>query len=530
MFGAQPVSPETSRAYNRLIIDYISRNEKLRDFYHHFPDKDGFAALLKENPYAGLDRGQLAEVLLSQCASTNASQLTLANIEKLKRENTFCITTGHQLCLFTGPLYFVYKILTAVKLAERLALEFPGKDFVPVYWMASEDHDFEEVNHFHAFGKTITWHAPEKGPVGRFNTNSLEVISEEVKSLFGSTAEGKVLYEIFRESYLPAKDLARATRHLVNALFGKYGVVTVDADDARLKGLCKNIFKKDILANSCYEDVKQAAGKLTELDYGVQVNPRQINVFYMEQGLRARLEKTGERYSVVGTDITFTTSELEAIIEKEPARISPNVVLRPVYQQVILPNLAYVGGPGELAYWFEYRQMFMNLGVFFPALVPRASFTILDKTTSGKISKLGLTAVELFSDPLKLEQLLQKNAGDVADLTMERAAIEALYKTILSTATEADPTLEGAVNAELQKTRTGITTLENKINKALKQRSETSIRQMHTAYARFFPVNLPQERYENFSTYYLRYGEGFFDAIKDQLDPLLFSHVLLTEK
>ncbi|PBQ31461.1 bacillithiol biosynthesis cysteine-adding enzyme BshC [Sphingobacteriaceae bacterium] len=514
-----------------LVLNYLNKEEKLKPFYDFFPDEKGFSELLKKHPYQNFDRNLLSEILIKQAAIVeNTSESSSANILKLKEATTFTVTTGHQLCLFTGPLYFIYKIISTINLAESLKKKFPAHDFVPVYWMATEDHDFEEVNNFSSLGKTITWKSAQGGAVGSFKTQELKKLLPELQELFGRSQNATYLISLFENAYLKHENLSDATRFLVNELFGEYGLVILDGDDKQFKQQFKEEFKKDIFENSPFELVNASINELDKLGYSSQVNPRTINCFYIEEGLRVRLEKTGDVFNLVGTKRSFTKDELTEIIEKTPEKISPNVVLRPLYQQVILPNLAYVGGPGELAYWLEFKRLFEASSVLFPILMPRNFISVVDKVTESKIEKLDFEVGDFYKSEQDLIKELQSKKDSIFDLSSETKSLSDFYSKILERASATDKTLSGSVSAELQRALNGFERIVGKTNRAIRRKYETEINQLSGIKQRLFPKNVPQERYENFSSFYLSYGKNFIVEIKEKTDPFLLEQAIFIEE
>ncbi|MBA2611678.1 MAG: bacillithiol biosynthesis cysteine-adding enzyme BshC [Bacteroidetes bacterium] len=530
MFRIEKIDLKTSGAINALVMDYFGKKETLKHFYNNYLDKKGFSDLLKTNLYEGLDRNLLSEILLKQSnLVTNTSALSLKRIETLKQKNVFTVTTGHQLCLFTGPLYFIYKLFSTINLAEELKKEFTEFDFVPMYWMASEDHDFEEVNHFNVFSKNFKWESKQSGAVGDFKTEELKELSGLIKESLGTTENANYLSSLFEKAYIDHSTLKDATRFLVNELFGVYGLVIVDGQDKQFKDQFKEIFEKEIFENTSFNLVKESTDALNKLGYTTQVNPRPINCFYIENNLRARIEKTASNFTMVGTDLSFTEEELKNIIKNDAVKISPNVVLRPVYQQFILPNIAYVGGPGELAYWLQYKKMFDDLNVFFPILMPRNFITIIDGGTKNKIDKLNFAPEDFFKEAQELINAYQLKTNNVFALDKEKEELTKLYNGLIEKISAVDKTLNAAAMAELQKMINGVDLLIGKANKALKQRSETEINQITGVKQKLFPNAVPQERFENFAGFYLKYGAAFLAELKEKIMPFEMDHKLLIE-
>ena len=530
MFKTESIDLKRSGAINSLVLDYLNKKETLGSFYANYPDKNGFADLLKTNLYPSLNRNLLSEIAIKQSRLVNnTSQASLKKIESLKQKNIFTVTTGHQLCLFTGPLYFIYKIISTINLSEALKKEFPEHDFVPIYWMAAEDHDFEEVNHFNVFGKNFKWESKQTGAVGNFKTEELKDLFIVIKESLGTSENANYLSSLFERSYLEHKTLKDATRFLVNELFGDFGIVVIDGDDDQFKDQFKETIEKEIFENCSFDKVTESTRALNDLGYSTQVNPRPINCFYLDNSLRARIEKVNSNFEVVGTNITFTEEELRNTIKTDPVKISPNVVLRPVYQQLILPNIAYIGGPGELAYWLQFKKMFDKLNIQFPILVPRNFITVIDAGTKSKIEKLDFKPEDFFKDIQELVNNYQIKTNNVFALDREKEELTKLFDQLIIKITGVDKTLHAATLAERQKTLNGLDLLIGKANKALKQRSETEINQINSVKQKMFPNTLPQERFENFSGLYLKYGPGLINQLKDKIKPFELDHKILIE-
>lgn len=531
LFSKQTTSLHTTELFSSLFIDYISQSEQVKSFYNNHFSKNDFSEFLEKNSFAYLNKSVLVKALHKQSnLVSNTSSASKTNIDFLEKSNTYTITTGHQLCLFTGPLYFIYKIISTITLCKTLKENFPDKNFVPVYWMASEDHDFEEINHAHVFGKKIIWNSLQKGSVGEFSTEGLQEVINELKIILGDNENSNALIQLFENAYVNHSNLADATRYLVNELFGGQGLVILDGNDPDLKSLFKDEFKKDIFENTSFQLVTESINALKQ-NYSAQVNPREINIFYKEKGLRERIEKQGNDYVVLNTEIRFTEQELKNLIETSPEKLSPNVVLRPLYQQKILPNIAYVGGPGETAYWLEYKTMFDAFKIHLPILMPRHFVMLLDKGTQSKLNKLNLETDAIFKGGEDLVKQFIKTQHDDINLEDAKTQLTKLYSSILETVTSIDKSLIGATEAEKQKAINGVTNIEQKINKALKQKSETDINQIWAIKEKLFPHNTPQERYDNFSMYYSKFGKAFIAELSNQLiyDLNNFEYTILKE-
>lgn len=514
----QKISFEASKQFSKLFIDYVTAKSELRPFYSYPPDISSFRQFIEDRNPGKINRKILADTINHQYSK---SGLSAPNIDLLRDEKTFTVCTGHQLCLFTGPLFFIYKIITTINLSEKLKKEYPQYNFVPVYWMASEDHDFEEISSTNVFGKKLEWTNDKvSGAVGRLETYSLDGIINELKEILGPGANSNELIGIFSEGYLKHNNMADSTRYIVHQLFGKYGLIVLDADNENLKREFSIFLKDDILNNTNHKLIDQTIKQLEEQNYDVQVNPREINCFYIKNNIRERIEFEGDVYKVLNTDIRFTEEEIVTEIELHPEHFSPNVVLRPLYQQYILPNLAYVGGPGELAYWLEYKNMFEHHKIDFPILVPRNFAILTDDKTNQLITKLGLRAEQFFDDTEKIiKDFVTQNSGSDLSLASEQKNITSIYDDILAKAVKIDSTLKSTVEGEMQKALNSLTTIESKLIRAEKQKQETNTNQIRKIKNRFFPDDTLQERYENISSYYSKLGNDLIEKLKNELQP-----------
>ena len=367
-----------TNCFSSTLIRYIEKDPQLSSFISYPPSLDGFEAQLANyKPIA--DRASLVNALKEQYSilkegstfdPTDFLQVD-ENLGLLGLENTYTITTGHQLNIFTGPLYFIFKIVTAIKLASDLKAKFPDKNFVPIYWMATEDHDFEEINHTYISGKKVVWNHPAKGATGKLKLDNILSSLREFTGVLGGSEKALELTKLIETAYTKTESLADATRQLVNSLFQKYGLVIIDADHVDLKRQFTAIIKDDIIHQHSFKNISDTDLKLQVIGVETQVNPREINFFYLLDNFRERIVYEDGKYQVLNSEIAFTEADLLTEIENHPERFSPNVVMRPLYQEIILPNIAYVGGGAEIIYWLQLKQNFDFYNVNFPILIPR---------------------------------------------------------------------------------------------------------------------------------------------------------------
>ena len=530
MLQVQSTAFKTSGVLNALLNDYLDREPNLRAFYSEYPDIEGFRQLLAAAPYSDFNHQRLSDLLKQQTQRVaNTPAGVFSAIERLSRPGSYTVTTGHQLCLFTGPLYFIYKIFSTINLAEQLTKEFPQHDFIPVYWMATEDHDFEEINHFFVGDEKIQWPSGQTGAVGDFSTEGLQKLLPELRRALGQSERSEELIDLFERSYLQHKNLADATRYLVNDLFKDFGLVIVDGNDPEFKKQFISETEEDLFQHTAFDLISKTSARLESAGYHVQVHAREINSFFLEAQNRNRIVEEDGQYRVLNTDQLFSKEDLKQLLHSQPERFSPNVVLRPLYQQKILPNLAYVGGPGELAYWLEFKAFFESQSVFFPILMPRNFVTLFPAKATKKIQKLNLQRQDFFSPEITLIKLLQEKVHGHFDLSAEEEHLRQIYAGLLQRVITIDRTLENSIQAELQKQLNRLETIAAKVSRAQRRKMEEELAAIRMVHKSIYAGGVPRERHDNFSSFYLHYGPDFFKVLKEQAQPLLLRHLILYE-
>lgn len=514
------ISLEHTGRFNKLILDYVNGEDGVKEFYGLPHSLENYAEQIESRRKFPIDRELLADSLLKQYKTIGGAKASvLTNIELLRSENAFTVTTGHQLNIFTGPLYFIYKILHTIKLTEQLREAYPENQFVPIYWMNSEDHDLDEVGHFNLFGKKYVWETEQTGATGRMNPESLEVFCSELEEVFSNNEETKRLIEVFRTAYSKFEKLSDATRYFANEFFGGQGLVVFDSDDAELKRPFFEYFKKDIECEP-FGLVRTTNQRLEQAGYHVQVNPRQVNCFYLADGMRNRLVETEIGYKVFQTEIRFTREELEEELKSHPEKFSPNVVLRPLFQEFILPNLTYVGGAGELSYWLQYKDYFNKMGVSFPMLSLRNHFLLIDHGSSKRMTELKLLPEDLFHS---IDDLIKAHVLEVADadvnLDSEIQLLTELYESLKDKAESIDASLIASVEAEQTRVQKGIEQWSGRFGRSLKQQNEVSVNRIKKLHAQLFPNGFLQERHVNFLQSYSKSESTFWSSVYSATEP-----------
>jgi len=508
--------------FSKIICNYLDKKTELSDFYGNFPDLDGFKNQIevKTASFQSNSRNILVDVLKDQYKNITISNKTLQNINSLSSNTTYTITTGHQLNIFTGPLYFLYKIIATINLTKVLKKEFPNLNFIPMYWMATEDHDFDEINFFNFKSEKIIWNRESSGAVGRLKTADFDTVFKEFSKKLGNSNKANYLKELFESSYVNHSNLTEATRYLVNELFGEYGLVIIDGDDRQLKQQFTSVIKDELLNKTSFKEVSKTNKKLAK-NYKIQVNPREINLFYLKEGLRERIIFENNQYKINNTSLVFSEDEILYEISKYPENFSPNVIMRPLFQEMVLPNLCYIGGGGELAYWFQLKNYFEVSNVPFPILLLRNSVLLASKKQLTKIDKLTISFEELF---LKQHDLITKKVKEISeieiDFSKQKEYLKQQFTDLKELAKQTDISFLGAVNAQEKKQLKGISNLEKRLLKAQKRKLKDIVERITIVQNELFPNQSLEERTRNFSEIYLKLGNDFIPMLIDAIQPL----------
>lgn len=520
-FTAHSLPYSHTHSFSRIVLDYLADEPLLRPFYTHRPDAAGLAGALAERKQKPVNRQSLASALRSQYQHMNTSARVLENLALLEQEHTFTVCTAHQPNLFTGPLYFLYKILHAIRLAADLEQQHPGHRFVPVYYMGSEDADLDELNHFSIQGKRYSWQTAQKGAVGRMVIDQLIApMINEVEGQLAPFPYGSDVVALLRRHFVPGTTIQQATFGLVNELFGQWGLVVLIPDSAALKALALPLFEQELFAPVSANIVASTSEQLSQ-HYNAQAHPREINLFYLEGDSRERIVRTDQGFAVNNTGLQFTETELRTQLASHPERFSPNVILRGLFQETILPNIAFIGGGGELAYWLQLKDLFSYYAVPFPALVLRNSFLLVEQKWQQRISRLGFSINDCFQNTNELVNLLaRREAQHPLTLNGKIEQAQALFEAIRQQAAEVDPTLSQHVAALKTTSLKKLQKLEQKMLRAEKRKHTDGHRQIAAFREHLFPKDGLQERVDSFLYYYAVYGPQLLQQLYQHSEAL----------
>lgn len=519
-------------AFSKIAMDYIDQADSLKPFFAHPPTIQGIQKAIDNRKKFSTNRELLVQELKKQYEGTTAGDKVTKNIESLLYADTFTVTTAHQNNIFSGPLYFIYKILHAIKLAESLKTSLPQYNFVPFFYIGSEDADLEELNHIHLGGEKLVWNTKQTGAVGRMKVDKellkLIVIMEGQLLVL---PHGNEIVSLLKQCYKEGETIRQATFQLVNALFAEYGLIVLLPDNPALKKMMVPLFRDEILNQQSADIVETSADKLENAGYKVQASGREINLFYLKDDLRNRIELRNGTYHVVDTTLRFSEDEILQELEQHPERFSPNVILRGLYEETILPNIVFIGGGGETAYWLQLKSLFENYKVPFPVLVLRNSFLLVERKWQEAINKLDFTIEDFFLAERELmNKLVERDSKNEIKLNGSLSELEKLYESFKKQAAAVDTTLEKHVDALKSKTVYRLQELEKKMLRAEKRKFSDQQRQIQSIRTHLFPGNGLQERNENISYYFAKFGREIIQTIYDNSLTLEQEFVILSEK
>jgi bacillithiol biosynthesis cysteine-adding enzyme BshC len=530
MFLAEYLPYNQTNAFSKIALAYLNSSEDLKPFYSLPPTVKGIEETIQRKKQQPVNRQNLVQVLQDQYQTVTSTDEVKKNIESLLSENTFTVCTAHQPNLFTGPLYFVYKVLHTIKLSAFLKQQLPQYHFVPVYYMGSEDADFAELNHTYVDGKKIEWKKEQTGAVGRMIVdNTLIQLINELEGQLSTEVYGREVIDLLRRCYSEGKTIQTATFELLNELYGQWGLVVLIPDNPIQKAQMIGVFEDDLFNNTSSQIVQKTSENL-EKHYNVQANPREINLFYLKGHVRERIEEKDGCYLVLNTELSFTKEEIKKELQEHPERFSPNVILRGLFQETILPNLVFIGGGGEMAYWLQLKDLFDHYKVVYPVLVLRNSFLIVEEKWNQKIQKLDLNAADFFQEENELMKIIvAKNSENKIELNGNFEKAEAFYEQIRMQAEAVDKTLSQYVTSIKTRSLKDLEELEKKMLRAEKRKFEDQQRQIQKIKEVLFPNDGLQERVENFSWFYAKWGRGFIKELYKNSLALEQEFTILTE-
>ena len=506
-----------------LVLDLLNQDENVRPFISDFFTKENCISAAGNRSFSNEKRTVLSAQLIQQYQQLFLSDKLKKNIQSLLSENTFTVVTGHQICAAGGPLYLIYKLFTAIRITQELNASQSEFHFVPAYWMATEDHDIEEIRHFHWGNEKVELATEFEGIAGELPTE------EFLSWLNEKRAEGKFneigLSELFIQAY-SKNNFAEATRFWVNELLGEFGLFCIDGNDKKLKELAAPLFEKEIQEQFIFSEVSKTNKVLESAGYNPNIQPREFNLFWLKENgelkIRKRIDKNGAQYKTSDGDRYFTKLELSEI----SGILSPNVLLRPLCQETILPNIAYIGGPSELGYWLQLKNAFQAANLQMPLLVHRISMVLVRKRDIEFAAKNELDLAKVVQEKLHDAQKKMLVAMKVKSFENEISETSKSFDNLRSYISEIDGSLVGWLSAEEKKQKDQWGNIEQKIKKAIKSKEEVKFNQLEKFFAFTQPNQIQQERV--FSLLYAAEIVGWKEMkeLLEQIDPFKYSNTI----
>ncbi|MBJ04835.1 MAG: bacillithiol biosynthesis cysteine-adding enzyme BshC [Flavobacteriales bacterium] len=529
-FYKQTIDLDETKLFNKLITDFANCHPRLNPLLSDFSNLNSVKAKIKN--VKNDCRSILVSVLKEQYDNTSfevETKKVYNNIIKISDKNTYTITTGHQLNVLLSPLFLIYKIITVISYSQYLNKRIKEANFVPCFWMASEDHDFEEINKIKLFDNHFKWDQNELNfATGSLPSKTILPLLEELKKILESTKFGKKLYKLYHKSISKNEKYTDSIRSILTSFFYDFGLVIIDGNHKNLKKMFVNEFCMEINRGTIYKTVKQT-NELIIKNYKPHINPLVSNIFYLFKGLRSKIIFNGHKYFSKIHQQEWSYEELIKEIKEFPENFSPNVFLRPLYQQKIMPNILYVGGPSEISYWLQLKAAFHQMKILFPILQLRSFFLILSKRQSDFIRKYNLELNDLF---LNTEEKIKKIILNLEGVELENFNIELdLFLKSINTKINklTDLSLSSFISFEKNLIKE-VKKLDKKILKQHKLSNKMILDQTRLIDKKLFPNNIPQERVDSFIPFYMKYGESFFELLISECSVFANKYTILNEK
>ena len=519
---SQIIQRDSKLVGDELIEKFISGDKKVLKYINSFYSKENILkhSESRSKNFSKEQRQILVKSLQDQYSKIEISKKTLKNISSLLEPNTFCITTGHQINLFTGPLMVIYKIAQVISISNQLNLDSDNFKYVPVLWIATEDHDFEEISEINLNQKKIKWEINSNNlPVGEIEINNFKNVLRDYKDSIIDYNFKENIEEIIDNSYKEGDTLSISTLKFINSLFSEHGLIIIDANKKDLKSLFTDQLKNEIDNFSCKEKTSSQISQLKKdfESFKAQVNPSDINFFKLSDKGRKRIRYDKKLYNV-DDENSYNKDEILNLIDKSPELFSPNAIMRPLYQEIVLPNVCYVGGPNELRYWMQLKTYFDDNKVQFPILKLRNSAYIIDSKTSKKIKNSGIEIKYFIGE---LNELINYKIENTSSMKVNfdslRSNLSLQFDELRKVSLETDKSFVGALNAQEKKQKKGIDDLEKKLIKAEKKNYEAEIKSIRSIHSYLNPSNISQERYLNFGNFYSCKGPSFINYIVEKI-------------
>ncbi|HEX6923393.1 MAG TPA: bacillithiol biosynthesis cysteine-adding enzyme BshC [Bacillales bacterium] len=507
---------------NQLASRYIDGEERVLSFFDYaYTNQDDYSRRASELKKRTFPREELADVLHGYNSRFSPSEAVLDNIEKLKDPESLAVIGGQQAGVLTGPLFTIHKCLSIIQLARQQEKSL-GVPVVPVFWIAGEDHDFDEVNHTYVYSNnrvqknTAPGSISGKQPVSDIALNKEKIKSwvEEIISSYGETEHTRPILRYLNESLENSATFVDWFAHLIMSLFKNHGLVLVNSADSRLRSVEVPFFKEMIERNGELNDaVLNQIDRLRDAGFEetIDIESNSANLFYHFDGDRILLERDKEgNFRGKNNECLMGAGEFLAEVESHPNRVSNNVVTRPLMQELLFPTLAFIAGPGEIAYWSTLKEAFRLFGCRLPLLVPRLNITLVDRQTEKWLNDQGLSVEEVLNNgvELKREQWLEgRKEWDIeSEARRIKNEMDQVHKQMRSLAMTIDPHLDTTGRKNIEHVWKQIDYFADQIERTYRGRYNQEMTRFDRIEACLLPKQGPQERIWSIFPYLNRYG------------------------
>ncbi|MEK7819201.1 MAG: bacillithiol biosynthesis cysteine-adding enzyme BshC [Bacteroidota bacterium] len=528
--------------FTNLFIDYIEQKESVKKYFNdaNIQNISSWGNIIKNFNYQTENRKIVIQTLIEQNRALHCSVQTLSNIDLLQNKNTFCVVTGQQAGLFLGPLYTIYKTISAIKLCEKLKNEFPDYNFVPVFWVESEDHDLNEIttigsitnkNEFQTFKYDVSKNnEPLKQFISAKNLLVNESISDFIKNIFDNqttTEFSPQIQNLLNQYYAIGQPFTNSFASMISDLFRDYGLITIDISHQQFKNILKEIFRTELNCN--HETSKNVIEQSYELEkeYHAQIKPRPINLFVSNQDGRYPLQPDEFGYFLQGTRKRYSNDELLNLLETSPELFSPNVVLRPICQDFLLPTISYVGGPAEIAYFSQLKKVYEQFKITMPVIFPRASCTLIEDKINNILEKHEIEPLNFLNN---FSDLTNDVLEEISEVKVEKLFLEMenksknLFNETKYAILQIDPTLENSITNIVNKLDFSLNQLKEKVRNAQKRKEEVTVSQLLKTKNHLFPDSKLQERNITIIYFMNKYGLDIVKWLYDEVSIESFEH------
>ncbi|MBK7305174.1 MAG: bacillithiol biosynthesis cysteine-adding enzyme BshC [Saprospiraceae bacterium] len=512
------ISPDSITQFKKMDLDYWMHPEKFSEFINLLPLYQNIPEQINQKNSNYTHRDEWYEIIKKQYAKISISDPIHHQINRFKNNNCFAITCAHQPCMLGGPLYWWIKIAQTIKISRELNKLYPQFHFVPVYFSGNEDHDLDEINHFWLFNNKIIWPTNQKGPVGKMNLVGLKEMFDDVMSYFTNNEDAKNLIGEIQQFLNVSESYGDFMMHFVHYLFGSYGLVYFNPDQIESKKILLPVLAKEFADRISVHYTADKIMRLESLGYPIQAKPREINIFYISDQYRGRIVFEGEKFATHDQVFSWTNSELLSELNTYPERFSPNVLLRPVYQESLIPNLMFIGGGAEIAYWLQLKDLFNHCNVTFPILKRRASVMMCSSSLQKRIANLGLELND-FLNPTSIveEKLLHLKSDFPHEIEQIRNDLLSGFEDLVKLSNTNFKSGNTSLIAEIKKIEHSIEKLFHRLFKEEKLKFETDVTKVTKIKEVLFPDNLLQERRESGIQYFIQNGRPFIDDLIENI-------------